>query len=119
MRRRPRQRHIRPSQANRSRGFRRGFTGVCRQRLVIVARFERYAKFPHCSDDQGAWQRMMIDAADFTALSLWALVSGHWSVWQAARFEVTQQAEAAERDANPVEHRVVASLIEATTVDAV
>ena len=42
------------------------------------------------------------------ALSLWALVSGHWSAWQAARVEVTQQAEAAERDANPLEHRVVA-----------
>ena len=29
-----------------------------------------------------------------SALSLWALVSGHWSTWQAARVEVTQQAEA-------------------------
>ena len=26
----------------------------------------RCAKFPNCSDDQGAWQRMTIDAADFT-----------------------------------------------------
>jgi hypothetical protein len=26
-----------------------------------------------------------------SALSLWALVSGHWSAWQAARVEVTQQ----------------------------
>lgn len=26
-----------------------------------------------------------------SALSLWALVSGHWSTWQAARVEVTQQ----------------------------
>ena len=25
-----------------------------------------------------------------SALSLWALVSGHWSAWQAARVEVTQ-----------------------------
>jgi hypothetical protein len=25
-----------------------------------------------------------------TALSLWALVSGHWSAWQAARVEVKQ-----------------------------
>lgn len=53
------------------------------------------------------------------ALSLWALVSGHWSAWQAARVEVTQQAEAAEREANPVEHRVVDKLVELTTVEAV
>jgi hypothetical protein len=29
-----------------------------------------------------------------SALSLWALVSGHWSAWQAARVEVNQAAEA-------------------------
>lgn len=28
-----------------------------------------------------------------SALSLWALVSGHWSAWQAARVEVKQDAE--------------------------
>lgn len=28
-----------------------------------------------------------------SALSLWALVSGHWSAWQAARVEVNQQKE--------------------------
>ena len=36
-----------------------------------------------------------------SALSLWALVSGHWSAWQAARVEVNQQRaeqEAAEAD---------------------
>jgi hypothetical protein len=26
-----------------------------------------------------------------SALSLWALVSGHWAAWQAARVEVTQE----------------------------
>jgi hypothetical protein len=26
-----------------------------------------------------------------SALSIWALVSGHWSAWQAARVEVNQQ----------------------------
>ena len=31
------------------------------------------------------------------ALSLWALVSGHWSAWQAARVEVNQQQEEAKR----------------------
>jgi len=29
-----------------------------------------------------------------SALSLWALVSGHWSAWQAARVEVHQEADA-------------------------
>lgn len=53
------------------------------------------------------------------ALSLWALVSGHWSAWQAARVEVTQQAEAADREANPVEYNIVDKLIESTTVEAV
>jgi hypothetical protein len=42
-----------------------------------------------------------------SALSLWALVSGHWSAWQAARVEVRQEeiAEAHEEGipARPVE----------------
>ena len=29
-----------------------------------------------------------------SALSLWALVSGHWAAWQAARVEVKQDEEA-------------------------
>jgi len=33
-----------------------------------------------------------------SALSLWALVSGHWSAWQAARVEVAQQEDAKRRD---------------------
>jgi len=33
-----------------------------------------------------------------SALSLWALVSGHWSAWQAARVEVAQAAEIRKRD---------------------
>lgn len=31
-----------------------------------------------------------------SALSIWALVSGHWSAWQAARVEVKQDEEAGE-----------------------
>src|SRR3954465_8906112 len=52
-----------------------------------------------------------------SALSLWALVSGHWSAWQAARVEVTQQTEVAKLEANPVEERVVRKLVTETTVD--
>lgn len=33
-----------------------------------------------------------------SALSLWALVSGHWSAWQAARVEVHQQEDADVQD---------------------
>ena len=36
-----------------------------------------------------------LDSVTFvSALSLWALVSGHWSAWQAARVEVKQEQEA-------------------------
>ena len=52
-----------------------------------------------------------------SALSLWALVSGHWSTWQAARVEVTQQAEAAEREEHPVEEKVVSALLNETNLE--
>ena len=52
------------------------------------------------------------------ALSLWALVSGHWSAWQAARVEVEQMAEAQELHDNPVEIRVVEKMIEGTNLAA-
>jgi hypothetical protein len=53
-----------------------------------------------------------------SALSLWALVSGHWSTWQAARVEVTQQKEAEEREKHPVEEKVVDKIVERTDVTA-
>jgi hypothetical protein len=51
-----------------------------------------------------------------SALSLWALVSGHWSTWQAARVEVTQQQEAADREQNPIEDKVVEKIVERTEI---
>lgn len=48
-----------------------------------------------------------------SALSLWALVSGHLSAWQAARVEVKQQEEA-EKD---TEGALVAHLVEKTTIE--
>ena len=51
------------------------------------------------------------------ALSLWALVSGHWSAWQAARVEVRQDEEATRAEAEPVEQRVVDKLVDETTVE--
>ena len=44
-----------------------------------------------------------------SALSLWSLVSGHWSAWQAARVEVGQQVEVERRESQ--EGRVVGELI--------
>ena len=52
-----------------------------------------------------------------SALSLWALVSGHWSAWQAATVEVTQQEQAAEQAARPVEKKVVEEMVAKTDVE--
>ena len=51
------------------------------------------------------------------ALSLWALVSGHWSAWQAARVEVEQQREAESRAKEDVPGDVVNRIVEQTTVE--
>jgi hypothetical protein len=51
------------------------------------------------------------------ALSLWALVSGHWSAWQAARVEVVQAEEAKKRKDEDVAKDVVEKMIEDTEVD--
>jgi hypothetical protein len=52
-----------------------------------------------------------------SALSLWALVSGHWSAWQAARVEVAQKEEQERQEAEPVEERVVEKIVEKTDID--
>jgi hypothetical protein len=52
-----------------------------------------------------------------SALSLWALVSGHWAAWQAARVEVAQQKEIDRQHAQPVEERVVDRLVQKTNVE--
>jgi hypothetical protein len=51
-----------------------------------------------------------------SALSLWALVTGHWSTWQAARVEVSQQKQIEKEAASPVEERVVEKLVADTSV---
>ena len=50
---------------------------------------------------------------------LWALVSGHWSAWQAARVEVAQQVDEARREQDPVEERVVETLLKETNLQPV
>ena len=52
-----------------------------------------------------------------SALSLWALVSGHWSAWQAARVEVAQQRDVERQRAEPIEDKVVARLVQETDVE--
>jgi hypothetical protein len=52
------------------------------------------------------------------ALSLWALVSGHWSAWQAARVEVNQEREAREREAADIPGEVVDRIVQETNVVA-
>jgi hypothetical protein len=52
-----------------------------------------------------------------SALSLWALVSGHWSAWQAARVEVEQQRQMEAEHEHPVEQRVVDEVVEKTAIE--
>jgi hypothetical protein len=49
-----------------------------------------------------------------SALSIWALVAGHWSSWQAARVECKQLEEAEDRRREPIERKVVDRLIRET-----
>src|SRR5438128_11978452 len=48
------------------------------------------------------------------ALSLWALVSGHWSAWQAARVEVNQAREARELEKQDISGEIVERLVAET-----
>jgi uncharacterized membrane protein len=50
------------------------------------------------------------------ALSLWALVSGHWSAWQAARVEVKQQEEEQARDDQDLPGEIVERIVEETEI---
>ncbi len=52
-----------------------------------------------------------------SALSLWALVAGHWSTWQAARVEVTQQKDKEKLEDSPIEERVVEKITRDTTLE--
>ena len=47
-----------------------------------------------------------------SALSLWALVSGHWAAWEAARVEVVQEQQAEAERTYPLEDRVADRVLE-------
>jgi hypothetical protein len=49
-----------------------------------------------------------------SALSLWALVSGHWSAWQAARVEVNQVADEKAREKEDLPGEIVEKIVEKT-----
>lgn len=51
-----------------------------------------------------------------SALSLWALVSGHWSAWQAARVEVMQQEMQRKADQEDLASQVVDKVVTDTTL---
>jgi len=51
------------------------------------------------------------------ALSLWALVSGHWAAWQAARVEVRQDQEERERQNRDIPGEVVQKIVDETEVE--
>lgn len=56
-----------------------------------------------------------IDSVSYVAaLSLWALVSGHWSAWQAARVEVEQTKEAKQREKEDVPGEIVERIVQET-----
>jgi cobalamin biosynthesis protein CobD/CbiB len=50
------------------------------------------------------------------ALSLWALVSGHWSAWQAARVEVKQAEQSAEREQKDEAGEIVDRIVTDTEI---
>jgi len=52
-----------------------------------------------------------------SALSLWALVSGHWAAWQAARVEVAQKKEEERREKQDVAEDIVDQLVTKTTIN--
>ena len=51
------------------------------------------------------------------ALSLWALVSGHWSGWQAARTEVKQAEDEQKRERENVPDEVVKEMLSRTQLE--
>jgi hypothetical protein len=51
-----------------------------------------------------------------SALSLWALVSGHWSAWQAARVEVNQEIAEHRQEQQDVAGEVVERIVAETDV---
>ncbi|MEA2372263.1 MAG: hypothetical protein QOH12_2657 [Solirubrobacteraceae bacterium] len=52
-----------------------------------------------------------------SALSLWALVAGHWAAWQASRVEVNQDEEAAKRAEEDKPEAIADELVDKTDIE--
>lgn len=63
------------------------------------------------------WRGWLHSVVYVSALSLWALVSGHWSTWQAARVEVQQQADSEAAEKRDVAEEVVQEIVEKTEIE--
>ncbi len=63
------------------------------------------------------WQGWLNSVVYVSALSVWALVSGHWSAWQAARVEVRRHEEAQQAQQRNIPSEVVDAIIDRTTVE--
>jgi hypothetical protein len=60
-----------------------------------------------------------IDSVTYVAaLSLWALVSGHWSAWQAARVEVNQAEAQRAQETEDLPGEIVHRVVEETEISA-
>ena len=62
------------------------------------------------------WVRSVVYVS---ALSLWALVSGHWAAWQAARVEVEQQRAEQRNARRDIAGDVVERMVAETSVNPV
>ena len=63
------------------------------------------------------WTHWISSVTYVAALSLWALVSGHWSAWQAARVEVNQAEQDVRREREDVPGEVVRRIVDETDLD--
>ncbi|MFC6359417.1 hypothetical protein [Luteococcus peritonei] len=63
------------------------------------------------------WMHWLDSVIYVSALSLWALVSGHWSAWQAARVEVRQEEEMRAAADHDLPGEIVDRLVRETDVD--
>jgi hypothetical protein len=70
-------------------------------------------------DDPGLHHHGLDQQRDLlAALSLWALVSGHWSAWQAARVEVEQARQAEQKEQEDVPGEIVERVVAETDVQS-
>ncbi len=93
--------------------------GLRAGRPRVHAEGERVAHPLLARHDPGLRVTHWINSVTYVAaLSLWALVSGHWSAWQAARVEVNQQQEAEQRERADVPGQIVERMVQETTIAA-